>query len=38
MDNILSEDGDIPTQGRMLNNLIDNSDIERENGQEIFTI
>jgi hypothetical protein len=36
MDNILSEDGDIPTQGRMLNNIIDNSNIEREKWSREF--
>ena len=36
VDNILSEDGDIPNQGRMLNRIIDSGNIERDKWSRDF--
>ena len=36
LDNMLKEDGDIPSQGRMLNNIIDSGNVERKNWSRDF--
>ena len=36
LDNMLQEDGDIPSQGRMLNNIIDSGNVERRNWSRDF--